>query len=257
MSVDDEDMLVLEGGMLGRKDKDDTDKFIPIMNFNFTIQHFVGDEQMECQRVCIRVDVHSSQIYNLVFLDHEEFHDPIKFMSEINKQIKGQFVTQYDKIPKKLYKEYVKTLQQEFMDRLSWKKPVRNIGLQTFLLEENFCAENVEFFLNPRDGIIGADGKKKENPQCIFDAPWFKRYHNTDDTTMKNLFVDYIESGRFGLLERMDYPYVSSKSGNAYFEDVNIMCGFLYLQNDFWFQKNQGFSGVLLIMGPTGVGKTR
>ena len=46
MSVDDEDMLVLEGGMLGRKDKDDTDKFIPIMNFNFTIQHFVGDEQM-------------------------------------------------------------------------------------------------------------------------------------------------------------------------------------------------------------------
>ena len=43
---------------------------------------------LECQRVCIRVDVHSSQIYNLVFLDHEEFHDPIKFMSEINKQIK-------------------------------------------------------------------------------------------------------------------------------------------------------------------------
>ena len=45
MSMDDEieDMLVLEGGELGIKDKD---KFMPIMNFSFTIQHFVGDEQM-------------------------------------------------------------------------------------------------------------------------------------------------------------------------------------------------------------------
>ena len=44
-----------------------------------------------------------------------------------------------------------------------------------------------------RDGIIGADGKKKENPQCIFDGPWFKRLHNTDDTTMKSLFGNYQE----------------------------------------------------------------
>ena len=45
MSMDDEieDMLVLEGGELGIKDKD---KFMPIMNFSFTIQHFVGDERM-------------------------------------------------------------------------------------------------------------------------------------------------------------------------------------------------------------------
>ena len=59
-----------------------------------------------------------------------------------------------------------------FLRKRPWKKTVRNIFI----------------YILYRDGIIGADGKKKENPQCIFDAPWFKSYHNSDDTTMKNLF---------------------------------------------------------------------
>ena len=45
MSVDEVDMLIMEGGMLGKKHKD-TDRFLPIMNFDFHIQHFVGDKQM-------------------------------------------------------------------------------------------------------------------------------------------------------------------------------------------------------------------
>ena len=42
---------------------------------------------IECQRFCLRVDVVGGKT-NLVFMDHGEFHDSIKFMSEINKQIK-------------------------------------------------------------------------------------------------------------------------------------------------------------------------
>ena len=45
MSADEVDMLIMEGGMLGKRHKD-TERFLPIMNFNFKIQHFVGDELM-------------------------------------------------------------------------------------------------------------------------------------------------------------------------------------------------------------------
>ena len=34
--------------------------------------------------------------------------------------------------------------------------------------ESNFKVENVEIFLNPRDGVLGANGKPKPNPQSIF-----------------------------------------------------------------------------------------
>ena len=34
--------------------------------------------------------------------------------------------------------------------------------------EDNFKAENVEIFLNPKDGVLGANGKPKANPQSIF-----------------------------------------------------------------------------------------
>ena len=45
MYADEVDMLIMEGGMLGKRHKD-TDRLLPIMNFNFNIQHFVGDRQM-------------------------------------------------------------------------------------------------------------------------------------------------------------------------------------------------------------------
>ena len=43
--ADEADMVIMEGGMPGKRHKD-TDRFLPIMNFTFKIQHFVGDEQM-------------------------------------------------------------------------------------------------------------------------------------------------------------------------------------------------------------------
>ena len=55
---------------------------------------------IECQRVCLRVDVHRGKS-NLVFLDHGEFHDPIKFMAEINKQIKVSLIIHYNREKKK------------------------------------------------------------------------------------------------------------------------------------------------------------
>ena len=56
---------------------------------------------LECQLVCLCVDVYKGKS-NLVFLDHEEFHDPIKFMAEINKQIKVSPITHYNREKKNL-----------------------------------------------------------------------------------------------------------------------------------------------------------
>ena len=66
-----------------------------------------------------------------------------------------------------------------------------------------------------------------------------------------------MDSGKFGLLERINSPYVTSQAGDAYFEDINILLGFLYLHNDTGIYKHVGFSGSLIVMGSTGVGKTR
>ena len=56
---------------------------------------------IECQRFCLRVDVVGGKT-NLVFMDHGDFHDPIKFMSEINKQIKVSMIIHYKREKKKL-----------------------------------------------------------------------------------------------------------------------------------------------------------
>ena len=42
--------------------------------------------------------------------------------------------------------------------------------------------------------------------------------------------VEFEDSGPFGLLARIDSPYVTAENGNAYFEDCNILFAFLYLQ---------------------------
>ena len=42
--------------------------------------------------------------------------------------------------------------------------------------------------------------------------------------------VEFEDSGPFGLLARIDSPYVTAENGNAYFEDCNVLFAFLYLQ---------------------------
>ena len=71
--------------------------------------------------------------------------------------------------------------------KLSVKTPVRNIGLQTFLLDKKFSVDNIEWFLNSSMPILGADGKPKVDPQTVFDETWFKRFHNCDSNTLKSL----------------------------------------------------------------------
>ena len=52
-------------------------------------------------------------------------------------------------------------------------RPVRNTGYQLHLLvaqggSTGWKKENVEIFLNKKDGIVGSDGKRKENPISIY-----------------------------------------------------------------------------------------
>ena len=68
--------------------------------------------------------------------------------------------------------------------------------------------------------------------------------------------VQYTDSGKYGLLERIDTPYVTSQTGKAYFEDINVLLGFIYQLNNFGLHKMTSFSGSLIVMGATGVGKT-
>ena len=74
---------------------------------------------------------------------------------------------------------------------------------------------------------------------------------------IKCFSVYYEDSGPYGILERVDSPYMTSQKGAAYFEDCTILNGFLYLQNDVGLSHKTGFSGSLLVMGGTGAGKTR
>ena len=75
---------------------------------------------------------------------------------------------------------------------MSVRAPVRNVGLQVFLLEDDWKKENVEFFCNEEDGIIDYKGEKKNNPQTIFDPGWFKRYHGIDEGTMRGAMSKYL-----------------------------------------------------------------
>jgi len=210
----------------------------------------INASSISCQRVCIEVKVAGCDEYFMVCMASDTLSEPQKLFMEVSTQVKGVPILHLEKLP---LNPFVLLAKKNLLEHLAnnprSRRPVEMIGLQTQLLQPDetgqsqWRRENVERFLHPRLGILGADGLPHPSPQTIWDPKWFLNKHSIDESVLDDILVKFTDTGRFGILKRIDAPYSTKKSGDPYFEDFLIVAGMLMLSN------NPGLNEVLHFNG--------